>query len=237
MVEYRTLSNFTNYKFGDDGSAWTNKQSGYYPQIGWKRMRCTPDKQGRPMVGLYSTNLKKTQRLLVSRIILTIFIGSPPHNKPLALHKDGIPHNNFPNNLYWGNHRDNSLDSKRHGTFATGEKMPHAKLNPEKIREIKTLLQLGKIPLRRIAMKFKITHATIQQIRDGELWVHITGGPIKTGYPKNRHKAAKLTVPQVRKIKRLISKGLTDVFIANKFPVTRLAIRNIRIGKSWKHIM
>jgi len=47
---------------------------------------------------------------------------------------------------------------------------------------------------------------------------------------------SKLSVPQVRQIKRLLRKGATDAGLGRLFGVTTNAIRLIRIGKNWRHV-
>lgn len=47
---------------------------------------------------------------------------------------------------------------------------------------------------------------------------------------------SKLTEMDVRQIKKLISKGVSDQDISKKYPVTRPAIYAIRAKKSWKHV-
>lgn len=58
----------------------------------------------------------KTHSWFLHRVIALTFKGSPPAEKPFALHKDGNVDNNCPENLYWGTKKDNALDSVRHGT-------------------------------------------------------------------------------------------------------------------------
>lgn len=48
--------------------------------------------------------------------------GLPPEGKPMALHRDGDESNFTPENLYWGDSKDNAEDARRHGTLATGDR-------------------------------------------------------------------------------------------------------------------
>lgn len=52
----------------------------------------------------------------VHRLVAETFIGSAPTDKHQAAHKNGVAHDNRPDNLYWATNSENSLDKVRHGT-------------------------------------------------------------------------------------------------------------------------
>lgn len=52
----------------------------------------------------------------VHRLVAMAFHGPPPEGKPLALHKNGRPLDNRPENLYWGDYTENMQDRFKHGT-------------------------------------------------------------------------------------------------------------------------
>lgn len=51
----------------------------------------------------------------VHRLVAEAFHGTPPPEKPWALHRDGDPIHNTAGNLYWGDQVDNEQDKLRHG--------------------------------------------------------------------------------------------------------------------------
>ncbi|AGT11852.1 HNH endonuclease [Mycobacterium phage ThreeRngTarjay] len=51
----------------------------------------------------------------VAVLVALAFHGLPPEGKGHALHRDGDMYNNVPENLYWGDARDNVQDTIRHG--------------------------------------------------------------------------------------------------------------------------
>lgn len=58
----------------------------------------------------------KQKQVLVHRFILYATSGPPPKGKNLALHRNGIRTDNRAENLYWGDHSENTRDAVRHGT-------------------------------------------------------------------------------------------------------------------------
>lgn len=56
---------------------------------------------------------KKTTKK-IHLLVLTAFV-SPRPDGLLGCHEDGDPTNNHVDNLYWGTHSDNALDTVRHG--------------------------------------------------------------------------------------------------------------------------
>lgn len=60
--------------------------------------------------------------LMVHRAICEAFNGPPLPGKPNALHRNGDPSDNRPENLYWGNQSDNNYDSVAHGVHPNARK-------------------------------------------------------------------------------------------------------------------
>ena len=58
----------------------------------------------------------------ISRILLKVFVGPPPEDKPYALHRDDVPWNNDLSNLRWGSLSENTLDAVRNKTHVQSRK-------------------------------------------------------------------------------------------------------------------
>lgn len=117
------------------------------------------------------------------RIICLAFHGDPPPGKPLALHRDGDTLNNDPSNLYWGDHRDNALDARRHGTLAFGcrhgsrthpetfasKVLKLRKLTPAQVEQIRDrhVLRHPEFGGKALAAKFGVHPATIRRVLAG----------------------------------------------------------------------
>lgn len=53
---------------------------------------------------------------------------------------------------------------------------------------------------------------------------------------KGRHPSQKLTIDDVRRIRRMIADGVSDTDIAIKYGVDRTNVSCIRRGKTWHHV-
>lgn len=72
-----------------------------------------------------------------------------------------------PKHLYLGTHKDNALD------MVNRERGPSIKLNFNKVKRIKKLLELN-ITIAEIAKIYDVNWATIYDIREGKTWKHVT---------------------------------------------------------------
>ena len=93
-----------------------------------------------------------------------------------ALHRCGVPACINPNHLRWGGPKENSDDSKAHGTLAVGERCGPARLKETQVREIKQRLKerLVRGDLIALARKFNVNKATILDIKQNRTWRHVT---------------------------------------------------------------
>jgi hypothetical protein len=106
--------------------------------------------------------------------------GPRPSDKHLGRHLDGNYLNNSPKNLRWGTYKDNAQDSIKHGTFyfsEQGGKNGNAKLTDKKATKIWKAISEG-VPVRTLASRYDVGVSTIENIKYGRNWNHITGLPI-----------------------------------------------------------
>lgn len=109
------------------------------------------------------------QSLLVGRLVCLAFHGPPPTDKPNALHRNGIPTDDRPSNLYWGTSVDNATDMVRHGTSLRGKRNPHVKLTDDQVRQIRRRRAAGERGAA-LAREFNITRGTVCNIHKGYSW-------------------------------------------------------------------
>ncbi len=133
-------------------------------------LKLTPDGDNYLHVGLHSIEGKKLTKK-VHRLVLEAFSGSHPEDCE-ACHYDGCTTNNRLDNLRWDTHKNNSEDSRIHGTMCRGEKMNFSKLKNGKVGLIKKLLNKG-VKSVLIEKMFKISRQTISSIKNNRTWKHI----------------------------------------------------------------
>lgn len=73
----------------------------------------------------------------VHSLVAEAFIGPRPPGL-IVCHKDGNPKNNNVDNLYYGTTKQNSADSIRHGTVASGERNGNSKLTENQVRAMRS---------------------------------------------------------------------------------------------------
>lgn len=107
----------------------------------------------------------KAKKTALHIIVLEAFDCPRPKNL-IGLHNDGNKKNCEISNLRWGTYKDNAKDSKRHGTFPSGEKNGKAKLNFEIIKWIKDSKQSSND----VAIAVGVASSTIRAVRIGQNW-------------------------------------------------------------------
>jgi hypothetical protein len=112
----------------------------------------------------------KGRAFKVHRIVCEAFHGPPPTPQHHAAHLDGSKNNNRPENLVWATPKENMGHKHAHGTLLLGELHPLAKLTDEQVRYI----WLSPLGSHRLAKELGVTKPTVQSIRTGKTWRHIT---------------------------------------------------------------
>lgn len=77
------------------------------------------------------------KHFLVNRMVCLAFHGRPPAGKTLSCHKNGIPTDNRPSNLYWGDQQDNADDAILHDAYISGEDHHRAVLDWDAVKFIR----------------------------------------------------------------------------------------------------
>ena len=164
--EYRSLPDLPGYSFGSNGSVWAcwtrgrnPRPSGTYHPL---KLFPTPD-------GYFITRFKTAagmKTLKISHLILLAFVGPRPEGTE-ARHLNGIRDDNRATNLAWGTKSQNEIDKVLHGNNNL------AKLTPDTVREILSLLNAGLTP-KEVAPRFGITAQHVRRLRrGGERWCHL----------------------------------------------------------------
>lgn len=80
-----------------------------------------------------------------------------------------------PSHLFLGTHADNTKDMMNKGRGPTGERQGRAKLDREKVAEIRSLVSSG-TPQRRVARQFGVSAQTVCNIISGHSWKEVSCG-------------------------------------------------------------
>jgi HNH endonuclease len=106
------------------------------------------DRNGRPyviarkLVGPESDGWARS-RVMLHRAVISLVLGRRLGCDELVCHRDDDPRNNWPDNLYLGDHASNVADSLRNGGRLRGDKHPCTKILDAQVREIRLALFRG----------------------------------------------------------------------------------------------
>jgi len=125
----------------------------------------------------YMLHIKRIAKAVPAhRLVLMHFKGNPPSENYECAHWDGNPLNNHISNLRWATKKENSDDSKRHGTAIKGESVASGKLKYGEVWLIKKLLKAKneglKISGAKIGKMFLVCRECISAIKTGRSWSH-----------------------------------------------------------------
>lgn len=107
----------------------------------------------------------------VHSIVTAAFHGPRPGQMDAA-HKNGDRQDNRASNLSWKTRTANHADKIRHGTHNGGERAPHAKLTNHGVQSIRVLASAGE-PVKVLAMRFKVSLASIRRVIKRETWKYV----------------------------------------------------------------
>lgn len=109
----------------------------------------------------------------VNVLVCEAWHGPAPAGGMHAAHINGDRGDNRPENLRWATPGENGADRVRHGTSPKGVANPSAKLTPELVREIRSLLPGPRGTLARLSRELGVNTDTLARIRDGKAWNHV----------------------------------------------------------------
>lgn len=178
----REIAGFPGYGIDPDGQPWTRWKRVGIKGLG-KGRRGTkmiisdhwrPMKLIRTSTSYFCVNLHRngvSDQKLVNYLVLEAFVGERPRGM-LCRHLNGDPQDNRLTNLAWGTYKENEDDKKLHGRVPIGIRHHNAKLDDEKVAEIRQRRAAGE-PLRSLARRFHVDRATINSVCKYETWKHV----------------------------------------------------------------
>lgn len=174
---FGTIDRFDGYRIHSSGyveSCWSN---GGKKINRWKRLK--PDIRNIDSGGYECVTLRldtmEYLRIQISHLVLEAFVGPRP-GELVACHWDGNPRNNDISNLRWDTRKANEEDKKRHGTHQTGSMNPAAKLDEDRVIEMRRLYATGNYTTYKLSDMFGISRRVVSQTLKHKLWKHVQCG-------------------------------------------------------------
>ena len=127
----------------------------------------------------------RPRKQFVHRLVAQAFVGPPPFEGALVLHHDDCATHNRPNNLYWGDHRQNVRDAKLNRKLPAevsqrgaqpGAGNASAVLSEADVHQIRRHLEIGLCGAC-VARLYGVRKETIYSIAKGRTWAHLRRTP------------------------------------------------------------
>jgi hypothetical protein len=125
-----------------------------------------PYVQARKFVNHESDGRAREGRVMLHRAVMSVVLGRQLGRDEFVCHCDDNRRNNWPQNLYIGDHSSNAADSLRNGGRVRGEQHPFAKLSDEQVREIRLALSRGE-RVGDLARVYGMHKSTVSRIKHG----------------------------------------------------------------------
>ena len=125
-----------------------------------------PYVQARKVVNHESDGRAREGRVMLHRAVMSVVLGRKLSRDEFVCHHDDDPGNNWPDNLYLGDHASNVADSLRNGGRVRGDSHPCTKILDAQVREIRSAMSRGErvVDLARV---YGVHKSTISRIKHG----------------------------------------------------------------------
>ena len=159
-IEYRSLPQYDGYRFGSDGSFWSQHRPFGQERGEWRQLKGSLGPEGYIIVRLKRASGRKCDYRPLHQLILEAFVGPRPCGYE-ACHNDGNKTNNAALNLRWDTRSENMLDRGRHG-------YEPRKTSAATRNEIRRRYGDGE-PIEKLQQRFGLSLRRIQAIGRGEV--------------------------------------------------------------------
>ncbi len=172
MVEYRDIPGFPGYRVGNDGSVWSSRGRWRSRRpVQWKQLNPSHNSKGYLFLPLYTIDCQQIQHW-VHWLVLEAFVGPRPQGMECR-HLNGIKTDCRIENLTWGTLQENVQDNIRLGAYLKGSQTSCAKLNEEKVVEIRRRYAEGGTSFVKLAKAYCVSASAIQHLLCRDTWEHV----------------------------------------------------------------
>lgn len=142
---------------------------GRVKSLHWGRSKIlSPRNYGRGYQHVWLSKNSKRTSPAIHRLVANAFIDNPK-NLPFVNHIDNTPPNNRSDNLEWCTAKGNMEHANKQHRLCAGENHYKAKLNWEKVREIRSKYDGSNAA--QLAREYKVTHGSIWFIVRNMTWI------------------------------------------------------------------
>ena len=136
-------------------------------------LRLGTDPDGYLQVGLYGRGKRTNHK--VAHLVADAFLPAKGPTDTVVRHLNDIKTDNRAENLARGTYSDNTQDAIRNGKHRATKGSAHyrAKLNDDKVEEVRRLYATGKFTQRELGLRFGVDRRTISQIVNRLRWKHV----------------------------------------------------------------
>lgn len=108
----------------------------------------------------------------VARLVCLAFHGPPPTPKHQAAHDNGDVDDNAPSNVLWKTPVENHADKLRHGTAIFGEAVHSARLDPDRVLQMRRRRQAGET-VTSLAKEYGVSLTCASRVTNGVDWKRV----------------------------------------------------------------
>lgn len=166
IEEWRVIPGFSDY----EASSWgrVRRATPYRSTAVGYILKPERQRGGHLLVRL-SVKQAQPKAMAIHRLVALTFVGPPPSPRHLVAHDDGVPSHNWPSNLIWKTHKQNTADRARHGTDQVGERNPNLRLTDEEVRLIRARYHVGGETKAALGRLFGVADVHVGKIVKGQM--------------------------------------------------------------------
>jgi len=161
----------------------------------------------------------------IHRLVTEAFLGACPDGLEVC-HNDGNPQNNHLENLRYDTHLSNVHDAME----SEGWRPEKRKLSDDQAIEVRILRFQGRY-IDELALRFGVSKSVIRSICIGRTYSEV-GGP-RVLHGRRRIRGRKLSYARVQQLKKDRAKGMSLLYLGEKYGVCVSMVSRIARGLRW----